>query len=308
MLKRIISAIAIAVACNHQVQAQEISPQDKERLEIMEDSMVTTVDSMYEAFMPDSHPIYCERLVKQLIRTLKVPNSYLYPFDKLKQKINIIAPEDNAFRIFNWGLDISPIYRRYYGAIQLPQEQLKLYGLNDYAEKLGRNAEDTVLTGGKWYGALYYNILPTEYEGRKMYTMFGFSAGGGLSNKKVLDPLFLTDTSITFGAPVFGFPSQNRPKERVKRFILEYKKEVHVAMNWDKEKQLIIFDNLTSQVNDPNRKYTYAPSGEYDGFSWENDMWNFHRNLFPVKELQDGQAPTEEDENATGKGKKKGKK
>jgi hypothetical protein len=137
--------------------------------------------------------------------------------------------------------------------------------------------------------------------------MFGFSAGGGLSNKKVLDPMLITDSTITFGAPIFGYPSYNNPKEKVKRFILEYKKEVQVSMNWDKDRQMIIFDHLTSQVNDPNRRYTYAPSGEYDGFTWNNDIWNYKHNLFPILELQDGQAPADEDETGKGKGKKKAK-
>lgn len=296
MLKKIIAvSLAGLFFAPATMKAQEIAPRDMEKLQIMEDSMAITVDSMYEAFMPENRPIYCERLVKQLIKTLKVPNSYLYPFGKLKDKINIIYPEDKAFRIFNWGVDISTMYRRYYGAVQLPQEQLKLYGLIDYSEKLGKGAEDSVLTGGKWYGALYYNVVTTEIEGRKMYTLFGFSAGSPLSNKKVLDPLTIHENGIAFGAPVFGVPSRTDAKKRVNRFILEYKKEVQVSMKWDADKQLIVFDNLTSQVNDPGRKYTYVPSGEYDAFRWGNEMWNYVRNLIPITELQDGMAPSEEE-------------
>ena len=66
-------------------------------------------------------------------------------------------------------------------------------------------------------------------------------------------------------------------------------------MNWDMEKQVIVFDRLVSQMNDPHRKYTFVPSGEYDGFRWANEMWNYLRDLMPVRILQDGQQPAEDE-------------
>ncbi len=275
--------------------AQEIDPHDLEKMQIMEDSMIVTIDSAYEAYMPDSHIGYSERFIRQLVKTLKIPNSYLFPFNKLKEKINIIYSDDNAFRIFNWGVDMSEIFKRYYGAIQLPQETLKLYGLSDYSEKIGKGVEDSILTGGKWYGAIYYRIMGQEVDGHKIYTLFGLNESNPSSNKKVLDPLVITDSTITFGAPIFGYASRNFPKQRVNRFVLEYKKGVHVGMNWDKEKNVIVFDDLVSQINDPNRRNTFVPSGQYNAFIWNNEMWNFAMNIMPIQELQDGQAPKEED-------------
>ncbi len=102
----------------------------------------------------------------------------------------------------------------------------------------------------------------------------------------------IDERGVTFGAPIFGISSENFPGRRVNRFVLEYKKEVHVGMNWDEERKVIIFDNLVSQVNDPNRKYTYVPSGQYDGLRWDNEMWNYVQDLVPVAILKDGQAPT----------------
>lgn len=298
MLKKlfIFSAVLFTLLSANRSFAQGgITPRDLEKLQIMEDSMLKTVDSMYEAFIPDTHIGYSERFIRQLVKTLKIPNSYQYPFDKLKEKISIISPDDGAFRIFNWSVDMSAIFRRYYGAIQMPQENLKLYGLSDYSEQLGKGAEDSILTGGKWFGALYYRIMTNEVEGRKVYTCFGFTAANALSNKKVLDPLIINDNSVTFGAPIFGIGSKNFAGQRINRFILEYKKGVQVGMNWDDEKKVIVFDDLTSQVNDPNRKYTYVPSGQYNAFMWLNDMWTVRTNIIPITELQDNQAPSEDD-------------
>ena len=297
ILKKIFvfSAFVLAIAVGSRSHAQGITPHDMEKLHIMEDSMMVTIDSMYEAYLPDTHIGYSERFIRQLIKTLKIPNSYLYPFDKIKEKINVIYADDNAFRIFNWSIDKSEIFKRYYGAVQLPEEKLKLYGLTDYTDQLGKGAEDSVLTHGKWMGALYYRIMSAEVEGQKIYTLFGFTESSPVSNKKILDPLIVTDSTITFGAPIFGVGSKNFPKQRINRFILEYKKGMQVGMNWDNEKKMIVFDDLVSQVNDPNRKYTYVPSGQYNGFQWGNEMWNYLMNIMPITELQDGQAPTEEE-------------
>jgi hypothetical protein len=45
-------------------------------------------------------------------------------------------------------------------------------------------------------------------------------------------------------------------------------------------------------VNDTNRKYTFVPSSQYDGFKWENGKWNLVQDLIPAQTLKDGQAPT----------------
>jgi hypothetical protein len=284
---------AMAFATGSMARAQSISPEDMDKLHIMEDSMTTTADSMYEAFIPDTHIFYSDRLIRQLVRTLKIPNSYSYPFDKLGKYINIIAPDDKAFRIFNWEVTMSNIMKHYVGAIQMPQSSLKLYPLFDYTEQMGKGAEDSILTNGKWFGALYYNITPIEFQGKKIYTLYGLNTTGAISNKKVLDPLYVDEKGIIFGAPVFGVASTNYPRQRINRFILEYKKDVQATLHWDKDRKMIVFDKLVSQVNDPSRKYTYVPSGQYDGLRWSDDTWNYVRDLVPVQVLQDGQQPDE---------------
>ncbi len=274
-------------------QAIAITPQDMEKLHKMEDSLVVSADSMYEAFIPDARIAYSERFVRQLVRALRIPNSYLYPFDSLGHMISILYADDNNFRIFNWGVEPNKISKRYYGAIQLPQEQLKLIGLNDYSEQMGHGEEDSVLTGGKWFGALYYRVISHTVHGKKVYTLFGLNSGNSQSNRKVLDPMTFEGNSVTFGAPIFGVVSRNYPQQRINRFILEYKKNVQASMNWDEERKVIVFDKLVSQVNDPNRRYTYVPSGQYDGLRWDGDTWTYVRDLIPIQILKDGEAPSD---------------
>lgn len=272
----------------------KISAENLEKFHIMEDSMLYNIDSMYSAMIPDTRLYYCERFVRQLVRTLKFPNSYYYAFSKLEQKINIMYPDDKSFRIFNWQIVPSDVTRRYYGAVQLEGEQLKLYPLIDYTAELGKTAADSVLTKGKWFGAIYYRIITHEVGGKPVYTLFGLNAASPISNKKVMDPMTIGPEGLVFGARIFNMSGNPDLKgaSGIYRFIIEYKKEAEASMNWDDDLKTVYFDKLVSQANDPNRKYTFVPSGEYDGFKWGDEQWNYITNLIPVQNLKDGEAPS----------------
>ncbi len=278
----------------HGAHAQGITPQNMERLKIMEDSLVYAADSMYRAFIPDTRVVYSERFARQLIRTLRIQGSYMYPFDSLKKVINILDADDHAFRMFNWAVIPGNIPKRYYGAIQLPKEELKLIGLNDYTDKLDRGLEDSVLSGGKWFGALYYHILPQQVNGKKFYLMFGLNNASPVSNRKVLDPMYFNDKGgVSFGLPVFSIASSANRQQPVNRFVMEYKKSVAATMHWDATQQMIILDHLESMSNDPMRRYTFVPTGQYDGLIWADGMWRMKRGIMNVQILEDGQAPDE---------------
>ncbi len=276
------------------VAQERISGTALKAIQQMEDSLYTTADSMYGAFLPDTRIMYSERFARQLVRALKIPDSWSYGFPKVSRRITILPSGDGAFRIFNWDIAPAEDARRYYGAIQLPSSDLKLYGLVDYSPELSKGAEDSILTRGKWLGCIYYRVLLEEVDGKKIYTLFGLNAAGRLSNKKILEPLQLTQTGPVFGAPIFNVRSQLRPNERVNRFILEFKKDVQVGLNWDDEQKNIYFDNLVSQVNDPARKYTFVPSGQIDGFKWNGTSWNYIQDIVTIVPRKDGEAPVNE--------------
>lgn len=280
---------------NQGIRAADISSESKAAMKQMEDTLCAYADSMYTAFLPDMRPIYSERFVRHLVTALKTPDSWSYDFPLLTKKINILYPEDKTFRVFNWEIAPADGVRRYYGAIQLPGTALKLYGMVDHSTDIGRDAEDTILRKGVWFGCLYYRIQKTSNDGEDYYTLFGMNASSRTSNKKVLDPLTFSDAGPVFGAPIFAVNSQTKPGNRIKRFILEYKKGVQVGMNWDNEKGVIYFDDLVSAVNDPARKYTYVPSGQINAFKWADGQWNYLSDIITIVPRKDGQAPINEE-------------
>ena len=293
MRRTFLAVVCILFLATGKVTAQgnQISQEGMDIMRAMEDSLKVTADSMYNSYIPDFRTGYCQTFIRQLIKALKVPNSYLYPFDSIKHVINIISPDDNSFRIFNWQVITNEYTTHYYGAIQMPEEHLKLYPLVDCSDLLGKYAEDSILFDSKWFGAIYYRIITHTIDDKKVYTMLGKNESSPVSTKKVLDPLVFTDKGPIFGAYIFDGRAKQMPGMSIARFIIEYKKGVSASMNWDTDMQVIYFDRLASDVNDPNRKYTYVPSGQYDGFRWEHDQWQFKQDLIPVQDLGDGKAP-----------------
>jgi hypothetical protein len=273
-------------------KAQEISADDLKFLKAEEKELVVLADSMFHAFMPEIRSDYNIKFVKRLRTALQTPNSYYYTFPTLSNYVNFLSPEAGGFRIINWNVPVTDNTLRYYGAIQLEQAALKLFPLVDYSTEIKEKDYDSVYSNTKWFGCLYYKIITQEVQGQRVYTLFGLNAEAMVSNKKLLDVLVMTDKGPVFGYPLFSMNSLGGSDFYRKRFVMEYKKDVQASLNYDKEMKMIYFDKLVSQVNDPNRKYTYVPSGQYDGFRWEEDHWQYVSDFMPALNLKDGEAPT----------------
>lgn len=266
---------------------------NRQAIQKIEDSLLVTADSMYHVTFPEQRLHYAADFARQLVRALKVSGSWQFKFERLDDKINVLESPDKKWRIFNWEIDPGNETRRYYAAIQLAGDELKLYGLSDISTAMNqRGLEDSIFEQGRWLGALYYRIMPqTLPDGSTIYTLFGMNSAKLASNIKLLEAMRLTENGPVFGAAIFGRGSESSPGKPVQRFILEYKKDAQVALNWSDEMNAIYFDHLESTVNDPNRKYTYVPEGQIDGFRWNGDSWRFIKDLIPAQDLMDGQAP-----------------
>jgi hypothetical protein len=53
---------------------------------------------------------------------------------------------------------------------------------------------------------------------------------------------------------------------------------------------MIVFDHLISETNDPDRKDTYIPDGDFEGFKWQNGQWVHVEKVFNFQ-LKDGDFP-----------------
>jgi hypothetical protein len=238
-------------------------------------------------FRSDSH------FTRILVRALKTPYSFYYPFDSLISISRLTSP-DSSFRIFTWQVSLDQDVHRRHGAIQMNTNDgsLKLYPLIDRTKTI-KSIADTVTNNEWWIGAIYYKILQKKLNGKNYYTLLGYDENNVRSTMKRIEVLHFDENKTPiFGGSFFDFSADTIPKQTQSRFWIEYKKEGNARMGYDDELQMIIYDHLISETNEPSKKYTYIPDGDYEGFKWENGKWKHIEKVFQFK-LEDGQAPVE---------------
>ena len=229
---------------------------------------------------------------RMLVRALKEKHAFSDPFDSLQTISRLYAP-DSSFRIFTWQLVQDEATFRRHGAIQMntADGSLVLYPLLDKTQ-LVEDIQNAITNNEEWVGAIYYKIIQTSFQNKKFYTLLGYDENSFRSTKKRIEVLSFNNGKPVFGGPFFSFEKDSLHKPVQARFSIEYKKDGNASIKYDEELGMIIFDHLISENNQPTKKYTYIPDGDYEGFKWENGKWVHIDKVFTFK-LQDGQAPVE---------------
>lgn len=230
-----------------------------------------------------------------LVRSLLLKNSFRFQFDSLKTISRIYSP-DSLFRIFTWQVVRDDDYCRQRGFIQMKTNDgsLKMFPLRDVSEFTEADT-DTISNAGGWIGAVYYRIIQKEFQSKKYYTLLGYDENNSKTTKKWMDVMWFDEKSTPmFGLPsAFSFAKDSVVKPDINRFLLEYKKDARARVQFDEELDMILFDHLVSESNEPNKKSTLIPDGDYEGFQWKNGQWLHVDKVFDYK-LKDGEAPVPE--------------
>jgi hypothetical protein len=291
-LKSITSLFTLALLVSD-VSAQALSATDRKQLIKKEDSLRLFADSMINAESPAVRFRSDSNFVRGLVRALRVKNSFNYPFDSLRTISRLYSP-DSLFRIFTWQMKKDEYVLLQKGAIQMKtgDGSLKLYPLFDASMFTGK-PQDSVRSRNNWIGAIYYRIIMKEHNGKKYYTLLGFDDFSVSSNKKWMEVLsFNANGEPIFGGPFISFKEDSLKKPVQSRFAIEYKKEAGTVFNYNPELDMIVFDHLISETDQPEKKDTYIPDGDFEGFKWVNGQWVHVYKIFDFK-LQDGAFPKE---------------
>ncbi|WP_315814313.1 hypothetical protein [Paraflavitalea speifideaquila] len=174
--------------------------------------------------------------------------------------------------------------------MQTRDGSLKLFPLFD-ASMYTKNPMDSARSARNWIGAIYYRIIMKEHNGKRYYTLLGFDDFSVNSNKKWMEVLSFNDKSEpVFGGPFISFKDDSVKKAVQSRFAIEYKKDARTILNYDSEMDVILVDHLISESEEPEKKWTYIPDGDYEAFKWQNGQW-VHINKLFNQQLKDGDFP-----------------
>lgn len=255
-----------------------------------------TIDASLIKPLEDSMMVLCKEIVygksslsrfnadslftKTFVRALKTKNSYYYSFDSLKNISRLYAP-DSSFRIFTWQMEVNDNLTRQHGAIQMRTKDgsLKLFPLIDKSDVM-ENLEDTTANNKGWIGAVYYKMIKTQYNNQSFYTLLGFDQNNMKSDRKIIEVLTFKNEEPLFGNQLFSFEESPKKKEIKSRYILEYKKEASARLVYDDDLKMIVAEHLQSETNEPAKKWTYIPDGDYEGFKWMNGRWIHVNKVF----------------------------
>lgn len=284
-------------AQHHAKPAGPLSTENAQRLHAAEDTLALLAYAVVNDSLADTRFLACQALITKLVRTLKVENSFSYPFDRLKS-VSILAPPDSSFRIFTWQLFVNDSTYRYYGAIQRNERELRLFPLIDRSFESPAPPTHEALTPDRWYGALYYNLLPFKTKEGPKYLLFGYDGYTFFDKRKVIEVLsFDREGKPLLGAPVFVRPEGNPDEQRI---ILEYSSEARVRLNWDEQYKMILFDHLIPFNSPYTGGSMFVPDGSYDGLKLEKGRWIFQSKVFNDSQEE---APRPEPVLDAGKGK-----
>ncbi len=278
--------IAALLACSLGTSQEFFADNERQLIGISERLMLNdTLEQRQEAF---------KEMVGMLTNTLREDGSFAYPFLALK-RISVLMAPDSSFRIFTGQLYINENDYQYFGILQRREDEQNPIVLRDRSGALG-NVRKDVLGKDDWYGAVYYNVKSFSKEGKLYYVLFGYDAYRMFENRKVAEIMHFAGDTVLFGAPVF----ENRDQENLHRHIIQYSADVTATLNYDKDLDLLIFDNLIPMKSPyPSQKLAFVPDGSYSAYQLDQDgNWMYIDKVFHTRSaVPPREHPVLDDEN-----------
>jgi len=262
------------------VKGQEtgsITEEDREIVADYEDTLQVLSLMMVTDSVEKNRFAAVRKMIPTLVKALQVPNSYSYPFDKLRS-ISVQYAPDSTFRIFTWQLFVDEDTYRYYGAIQMNRQDLSLFPLIDRSFEIDENLMRTALPADRWYGALYYNLKKIDHPDGPQYLLLGYDQYTLYRRRKVMDVLhFDAETGKPlFGAPIIPIANGNK----LHRLVLEYSAEAKVRFNYDPNLDMIVFDHLIPMEGRYGEGSVNVPDGSYQAYRIVDGQLSFVDKVF----------------------------
>jgi hypothetical protein len=173
-----------------------------------------------------------EKFKTLLEKTLLSQASFNFPFDSITT-LSTLASPDKKFKLLTWVIAKENGTYEYFGYILFPDAKhypKKFVALTDNTDKIiSPGTQVTDFTN--WFGAIYYRIIMTHYQGKKYYTLLGWKGNNLLTTKKVVEVLSFRSS----GSPVFGAMLFRKYKDKASRIIFEYSSQSTMLLRYEKQ-------------------------------------------------------------------------
>jgi len=212
---------------------------------------------------------------------LNLKSSEYLSFHEVKA-LSILKSPDNAFVIYNWMCQTYfpyPQYK-YFGYLRTLSKNgssIKLYKLTEQTYEDNQERESGKFGPDNWTSCVYYKILLSKYKNKTNYVLLGWAPHNQLSTRKIIESMNISNTRLQFGVPIFKTGARPRP-----RLIFEYSYKATMTLNFNSDKKMIVFDNLSSSDPRPEMKTvysTYGPDMSYNGLKFEKGFWVLYKDI-----------------------------
>lgn len=241
------------------------------------------------------------QFTKEMSEFVRKEGAFEFEFTLLPTVADLKS-EDGLVRIVHWNLEYTDFTYSYAGFIlrkDLDNETTIVYNLVDVTDPYTLIPEQ-VVDSKNWYGALYYRIIPVEFNDDMQYVLFGWDGATTSSNFKLIDVLVFKGNSAKFGSPLFV-----AKKKVQKRVVFEYADKSSMSIKMDEKRNRIVFDHLSPETPALTGIYSYyVPDFSYDAYVWEEDRFILNEDVIAVNDEAERESVIYVMDSKTGKAKK----
>ncbi len=219
-------------------------------------------------------------LKADLLLALNSPEAFSRDFSTVP--LSRVDAPDGKFRLFTWNVPMEDGSHHFEGLLLVRNgKKAAVIELHDQTGSLGV-PERTALGSDRWYGALYYAVIPVKSGGKVLYTLLGWKGFSKVEVRKVVEVLSFKGATPRFGAEVFEVLDAKGKPERVRksRLVFGFNFQVSMSLKWDEASARIICDHLSPSRQDLNGQWPfYGPDMSYDAYVWERNHWAYQRDI-----------------------------
>ncbi len=263
-----------------------IAPMAQSNIEKIKELELEAVAKLHEArqyeTIKEQHQ-YNQEFEEILRKMMEYDETFTHDFDTLARMISTIKSPDGAFRIFNWNMEYGDYKRHKYYCLMMKKDpksgEFVIIELFDHSDDFPYDVEFKALTEKKWYGCLYYKIIPIDKGWKTQYTLLGWDGNDMLSNKKIIETMkFHKSDRLKFGEAMFKEDGEKTKR----RIIFEYTEDAVMSLKHQKTKkeEMLIFDHLTSIVPGGDELNIWmGPDLSFDAYLLENGKWVYIKDV-----------------------------
>lgn len=275
--------------------------QDKGIMADYQTRLTSLIGRIAEAPTDNERYLASEEAVQLLCKALDEEDSKQWKWN-LPDYVSVLTSPDGLFRIFSWAVIRDNGEFECFGIVQFYNEREEEYEyrlLNDKSDEI-MNREETILTADNWLGAIYQDIIQVSAGSRTYYTLLGWNGVDNITDRKIIEPVWIKGGEPQFGAPLF------RRMRNQRRVVLEYTNDAMVSLAYETQviqevehkrekvkgtnrsrtveivkehkEKVIIFDEVEAQIPGMEGLYQYyVPSGTELAYAFVDGKWELRQ-------------------------------